>query len=246
VLSGRIELEYLICDGASTDNTLEIVRSFSDPRIKVSSIQDGGMYEALARGLSMVTGDICAYLNAGDYYHKTAFDVVAELFRNEGVLWLTGMEVSYNEKGQFIRCQVPFKYRREFIQKGIYGTKLHFVQQESTFWSRELLRYVDLQRLAEFRLAGDGYLWHQFSTVTDLYIVASYLGGFRQTPGQLSATNLDVYLQELATFSVPGRTLLDHARVAYDRLCWHLPPRLKKALNRRTLFTYSTERRGFV
>ena len=38
------------------------------------------MYEALARGLSMATGDVCAYMNAGDYYHKTAFDVVAELF----------------------------------------------------------------------------------------------------------------------------------------------------------------------
>ena len=43
------------------------------------------MYEALAKGLSLATGDVVAYLNAGDYYHPGAFDVISEVFKSQEV-----------------------------------------------------------------------------------------------------------------------------------------------------------------
>lgn len=246
LLAGRAELEYIICDGVSTDDTLEIVKKYSDQRIKISSVLDRSMYDALARGLSIVTGDICAYINAGDYYHRTAFDVVIDVFRMDNVQWLTGMSVFYNEKGQVTRCDVPFKFRTQFIQKGLYGTILPFIQQESTFWASSLLSLLDLDKLAHCRLAGDSLLWQQFSKAADLYIVDSYLGGFRETPGQLSS-NIEAYREELATFSLPRcLSLADRLRIVHDRLGWHLPRRLKKRLNPQTLLVYNSEARGFV
>jgi len=73
------ELEYIVCDGGSTDGTLEALRALAAPAMRVISEPDGGMYDALARGLRLATGDVVAYLNAGDYYHPHAFRAVREI-----------------------------------------------------------------------------------------------------------------------------------------------------------------------
>jgi FkbM family methyltransferase len=80
VLSGRVGLEFIICDGKSSDNTVAIAQSFNHPAVTIVSEKDQGMYEALAKGLVRATGDICAYLNAGDVYAPAAFDAVLDIF----------------------------------------------------------------------------------------------------------------------------------------------------------------------
>ena len=80
VLSGRVELEYIICDGGSTDRTLEILNSVKTNKMKILTGKDNGLYDALAKGLKIAKGDIIAYINAGDYYNKYAFDIVMDLF----------------------------------------------------------------------------------------------------------------------------------------------------------------------
>jgi hypothetical protein len=45
-----VSLEYLVCDGASTNGTVDAIQAFQSPCIKLVSETDGGMYEALAYG----------------------------------------------------------------------------------------------------------------------------------------------------------------------------------------------------
>ncbi|MGH9896702.1 MAG: glycosyltransferase, partial [bacterium] len=99
VESGQVSLEYLVCDGASTDGTVESIQAFKSPCIKLVSEPDGGMYEALVKGLARASGDVVAYLNAGDYYHPNAFDVIVDIFGSRSVSWLTGYNVFYNSRG---------------------------------------------------------------------------------------------------------------------------------------------------
>lgn len=66
VRPGRLRLQYVVCDGASTDGTLEIVRQICGDRADIVSERDAGMYEALAGGLGHAPGDVVSYLNAGD------------------------------------------------------------------------------------------------------------------------------------------------------------------------------------
>ncbi|HAJ59018.1 MAG TPA: glycosyl transferase, partial [Cyanobacteria bacterium UBA8543] len=100
ILSKKAELEYIICDGNSSDRTVEVVESikchYKCDFIKIISEPDLGMYDALSKGLKLASGDIVAYINAGDYYNKHAFDVVLEVIESEKANWLTGYNVFYN------------------------------------------------------------------------------------------------------------------------------------------------------
>ena len=97
--------------------------------------------------------------------------------------WLTGYAVTYNEAGAAVRFVLPYRFRRRLHRCGAYGRFLPFVQQESTFWKRELMESVDFERLAGFRLAGDYFLWRCFAERADLHVVSAHLGGFRQHAG---------------------------------------------------------------
>jgi glycosyltransferase involved in cell wall biosynthesis len=63
--------EMLIIDGMSKDRTLEIVRSYQSPLIKIHSEKDNGIYDAMNKGLKLYTGDAVGLLNADDIYHNT-------------------------------------------------------------------------------------------------------------------------------------------------------------------------------
>jgi glycosyltransferase involved in cell wall biosynthesis len=59
-------IEYIVIDGSSTDKTLSIIRDFSAGIDKWISEGDGGMYDAINKGLKMATGDIIGILNSDD------------------------------------------------------------------------------------------------------------------------------------------------------------------------------------
>ena len=61
--SGDFELEYIIIDGGSTDNTLEILKSYDDRFIWISE-PDKGQTDAINKGLARASGDILAFLNS--------------------------------------------------------------------------------------------------------------------------------------------------------------------------------------
>lgn len=199
LLNGAVELQYLVVDGASTDDTVKIARSFSHPGLEIISEPDTGVYDALAKGLRRAKGDVIAYLNAGDYYHKTAFDVVVDIFQKPNVQWLTGFRVAYNNRSQVIQVKDQRPFRREFFENGFYGGRPYpTVQQESTFWSRQIMQSVDLEKLASFKLAGDFYLWQTFARQTQVTTVDAHLGGYRIHAGQLSEQQ-DKYAREVRT-----------------------------------------------
>ncbi len=249
VRSGRIKLQYLVCDGASSDGTRDVVREVCGDAAEIVSEPDHTMYEAVAKGFRRATGDVVSYLNAGDLYSPTALDVVADVFEQNDVEWITGMVFRHNARGQVIRVDLPYRYRREFILKGLYGSPIlpFFIMQEGCFWSRRLLSLVDLERLAGYRLAGDYYLWTCFAKEAELVVVEAHLGGFAYEPGQLSqkaGDTGDAYARDLATFRKPIGPL-DFARAQLDRFVWYFAPApLRKRLNPRGLLRYSlTEER---
>ena len=60
-------IEYLLIDGASADNTLEIAARYEDAlRLKIRSEPDRGLYDAMNKGLRWATGQYVWFLNAGD------------------------------------------------------------------------------------------------------------------------------------------------------------------------------------
>ena len=62
------DIEYIIIDGASTDGTIDIVKSYGDKITKFISEPDKGLYDAMNKGIALATGDIVGILNSDDFY----------------------------------------------------------------------------------------------------------------------------------------------------------------------------------
>jgi glycosyltransferase involved in cell wall biosynthesis len=197
---GSAELEYFIIDGASTDETPEVVSRYRHEPITFISEPDAGLYDAVVKGFTKASGDVVAYLNAGDIFHKHAFRVVLEVMTHKGVDWICGYQLKINEHGEVIAVVRPPRYRREFILNGTYlkGFPYAGIQQEGIFFRRKLLETVNLEVLKQFRLGGDYFLWTQLASRAELHTVLSFLGAFRVHRGQLSE-GLEAHRREAST-----------------------------------------------
>ena len=64
------KLEYIIVDGGSTDETLDIIHKYQEHITTVISEPDQGLYDAMNKGIKLATGDYLCFLNAGDGLHE--------------------------------------------------------------------------------------------------------------------------------------------------------------------------------
>ena len=65
-----MDFEHLIIDGASKDNTIDIIKEYNLPQTIVFSEPDKGLYDAMNKGLRMAKGKYVIFLNAGDAFHS--------------------------------------------------------------------------------------------------------------------------------------------------------------------------------
>lgn len=74
-------IEYIIVDGKSKDNTLQIIEKYKDKISKVVSEKDDGIYFAINKGIELATGDVIGILHADDVYaDNTVIKQVVDLF----------------------------------------------------------------------------------------------------------------------------------------------------------------------
>jgi len=88
------EIEYIIVDGNSKDNTMDIVKSFEpkfNGRLRWVSEPDNGLYDAMNKGIKMATGDVVGIINSDDFYHKNnIISQVSEAFDDKKVQAIIG------------------------------------------------------------------------------------------------------------------------------------------------------------
>lgn len=84
-------IEYIIIDGASTDGTIEIVKSYGDKITKFVSEPDKGLYDAMNKGVRLSTGDVVGILNSDDIYNnKKVIENIMDKFINLNIDSLYG------------------------------------------------------------------------------------------------------------------------------------------------------------
>ena len=198
IINGNDTFQCFVVDAASTDDTLQRIRSINDKRINIISERDNGMYDALSKGFKASGSGVTCYLGAGEIFDLSAFQVISQVFDTyREVNWLKGRDVTRNSNLNIINSRLPPPYYRHLIDCGMYGTRLSVIQQESTFWRAELTNQFDLEYLKNLKLAGDFYLWKCLAKKNELYIVNTHLGSFTSEPGQLSSMVPGAYKKEL-------------------------------------------------
>jgi glycosyltransferase involved in cell wall biosynthesis len=124
-------IEHIVIDGGSTDETVEVLRRF-DGRIRWVSEPDEGQADAINKGLRIASGDILAYLNSDDTYLPGAFAVVAAQFAahpDAGLIFGDCQAVTEQGEVYGLIKGHPFDVQR-MIMRG------EFVPQQAAFWSR--------------------------------------------------------------------------------------------------------------
>jgi glycosyltransferase len=134
--------EHLIIDGASTDNTIDIVRAIN-PKANIVSQSDLGIYDAMNKGIRLATGDVIGILNSDDFYASLdVLEKVAAVFEDDSIDCCYGDLIYVKEagdKGQGTNaCSVDFVGTR-FWKSGPYDYKnfyLGWMPPHPTFFVR--------------------------------------------------------------------------------------------------------------
>lgn len=187
-------LEYIVIDGGSTDNSLEIISRYRDRIAYFTSEKDKGLYEAIDKGFKQSTGEIMGWLNSDDMHHRQSLFAIAEIFDSfTGLEWLMGNPTYFDEQGRIIFC-----WGKASITKYDLMTEDgHWLQQESTFWRRSLWKRAGGFISQDYKYAGDFELWIRFFNHAILYSTDTLLAGFRfRSKNQLTLEHFEEYKEE--------------------------------------------------
>jgi glycosyltransferase involved in cell wall biosynthesis len=205
-------LEYIIIDGGSTDGSQKIIEKYESHLAYWSSVPDGGQYDAINKGFSKSTGEIMAWLNSDDLYFPWTFSTVASVMQQfPEVRWLSSLlPYVWDAHNFFLRYYKRSGFSFEAFLNSCYAPldigsrRASFIQQESTFWRRDLWNISGGMTRSEMHLAADFELWSRFFEHETLYGVYAPLAGFRMH-GQQKSKNIDLYNDEV-------RTVLENCR----------------------------------
>jgi glycosyltransferase len=110
------DIEYIIIDGLSKDNTLEIVSKYKEQIAKVITEKDHGIYDAISKGINNATGDIVVALNSDDMYASNdVISKVVELFKSSHADAVYG-DLNYVDR--FDTTKVVRKWKSGAYKKG--------------------------------------------------------------------------------------------------------------------------------
>jgi hypothetical protein len=147
---------------------------------------DRGMYDALNKGFVRSTGEIMGWINSDDLHLPWTLHVVGAVFRAfPSVNWITTLQPGGCGPAGIPSFGKMPGYSREAFQQGRYGGSSYdlpgygHIQQESTFWRRELWEASEGLSLSYYG-ASDFDLWCQFYELDHLYGVDVPLGIFRR------------------------------------------------------------------
>lgn len=134
-------IEYVIIDGASTDNTLDIINRYSSSINLIISEKDEGIYDAMNKSIKYCNGEWIIFMNAGDYFYsdniiekifnKNVENDISVIYGNHEVIY-TGLkikkyppELSKLWRGMFIQHQSIF-VRKNILQSLNFDLKFKF------------------------------------------------------------------------------------------------------------------------
>lgn len=174
------DFEFIIIDDGSTDKSLEIIRSFSDKRIRIITRENRGLIFSLNEAISLAQGKYLVRMDADDICLPNRFSIQLKAFDDSKIAlvgsWATKINNSGEEIGlmsyppleykkikRFFIKHNPFIHSSVIIKKevfdkvGVYNSKFKHAE-DYELWSRILSKFEAInisQPLIKYRISGD-------------------------------------------------------------------------------------------
>jgi glycosyltransferase involved in cell wall biosynthesis len=226
-------IEYIIVDGGSTDESVEIIKKYEQRLAWWVSEKDRGHADALNKGFSQATGEILAWLNSDDIYFPSAVsDAVSVLKSRADVGMVYGdadlIDDSGAIVGQFGSKQTSY---RQMLRGSVH------IPQATTFFRADLWRQVGPLDLSLF-FSFDYDLWVRLAKVSRLLYVPRRWAKFRIHGAGKTIVNDDrCYPDMLRVLEREGgswfsllRLRMIARKMLYSWLPWKFRLRLRKLL----------------
>lgn len=144
---GHTDVEHIVVDGMSTDNTMEVLALY--PHLRVIQEPDTGLYDALNKGIRAATGKIIGHLNSDDCYAPGTFQAVLKAF-TPGMEIVSGGAEILEESG---RVKERYIHEDEIGLTNFNCTAGPLIPN-ARFISKHLYQLVGLYNL-DYRVAAD-------------------------------------------------------------------------------------------
>ena len=155
-------LEYLVVDGGSTDNSVEIIHRYADRLAWWVSEKDAGQSEAINKGLKRARGEFVGWLNSDDVYLPGAVSGAVAAFRSHpdaGVVYGDALAIEADGK--------PFNLMRARQYTLVDLMAFNIICQPAAFMRRSVLEQVNYLDPA-YHLLMDNLLWMQMARIAPI------------------------------------------------------------------------------
>lgn len=166
-------LEYIIMDGGSKDNTVEIIKKYESKITYWVSEKDKGQTHAINKGFQRTTGDIITWINSDDVYCEGAFSAISDYFtEHPECMWVAGNELFMNEEGKVYIRKHP-NTSRWLELNGMMS-----IYQPNIFLRRSILNSIGYLR-EDFHMTMD-FEWHcRIAQKYKLHLIDKDIAKFR-------------------------------------------------------------------
>ena len=179
-------LEYIVCDGGSSDGSADILARLGDHLHHWASEPDSGHADAINRGMAKAGGEVLAYLNSDDLLLPGALAYIAGYFAaHPDVDVVYGHRVLIDHNGEEIGRWVMPRHDDEVLRWNDY------VPQETLFWRRAIWEACGGRLDGDLRFSLDWDLLLRFRRAGARFVrVPRFIGAFRVHPAQKTSRDI--------------------------------------------------------
>ena len=213
------DIEYIVVDGASKDNSLSIINEYKDKISKIISEPDHGMYEAINKGIRVATGDVIGLVHSDDFLfsNQTVSHIVQRFEETHAdFLYGDGLFVNSENTDKVVRNWIGGTYRLWKVRHG--WLPLH----PTCYIRREVMERKGLYN-ESYKIAADSdflfrYLLGGELSVTYLkeYIVRMRMGGLSTD----SARRKQMWKEDIRLYQSHG---MNPTITKVEKMMWKIP-----------------------